>query len=363
MTAWIIRRWTDADGALGDLLGLLAGFPFTSEVSRSVALSGLITPVVRGAMAAVPLHVFRASTAGTGKSYLADVASAIATGRPCPVASAASDEAENEKRIAGLLLAGYPLVSLDNANGELGGDLLCQAIERPFIRIRPLGSSEMVEIEARATMFATGNALRVRGDMTRRTVVCDLDAGMERPELRQFTSDPFAEAIADRGRYVSASLTIVRAYKLAGMPGRLAPIASFADWSDAVRSALVWLGCDDPAISMVSAREDDPELAELREVIGLWGEALPLGESVSIKALADIASKRKATVMGEPTDLAHPELWDALLRIAGERGGVNTKRLGRWMMNREGRIVDGRRIKRSTTSGHGSVQRWGVQSA
>jgi len=314
----------DAEAAVSALSELLAGFPFTGEISRAVALSGLITPVVRGAMSVVPLHAFRANTAGTGKSYLADVASAIATGRPCPVTSAAPDEAETEKRIAGLLLAGYPLVSLDNCNGELGGDLLCQAIERPFIRIRPLGASEIVEIESRATLFATGNALRVRGDMTRRTVVCDLDAGMERPELREFTTDPFAEVIANRGRYVSACFTIVRAYQIAGSPKKLPPIASFSDWSDMVRSALVWLGCRDPASSMEAARDDDPDLANLRELMSCWDGAFSSDPVITRIAVADL----------------FPGLQDALRSVAGIRGGVDNIRLGRWLLNHEGRIVN-----------------------
>jgi putative DNA primase/helicase len=105
--------------------------------------------------------------------------------------------------------------------------------------------------------------------MTRRTLVCSLDAGIERPELRKFKSDPVATVMADRGLYVSACLIIVRAYAAADYPGRLPTIASFEDWSDTVRSALVWLGCEDPAKSMEAARDDDPELADLREVIGL----------------------------------------------------------------------------------------------
>lgn len=40
----------DARGALSLLEGLLSEFPFVDEASRSVALSALITPVVRGAM-------------------------------------------------------------------------------------------------------------------------------------------------------------------------------------------------------------------------------------------------------------------------------------------------------------------------
>ena len=263
-----------------------------------------------------PLHAFRAYTAGTGKSYMADVASAISTGRPCPVTSAAGDEAETEKRIAGMLLAGFPIACLDNVNGELGGDLLCQAIERPLIRLRPLGRSDIVEIESRSTMFATGNALRVRGDMVRRTLVCSLDAGVERPELRDFKADPIAKIQANRGLYVSACLIIVRAYAAAGSPDKLKPIASFEDWSDAVRSALVWLGCADPATSMQAARDDDPELTELREMLALWSDAFG-SDPMTAKEVADAIHQKEPTQIGEPTDYRHPDLRDALLRLVG----------------------------------------------
>ena len=347
--------------ALALLDGLLTEFPFVSAVSRAVALSALITPVVRGALAVAPLHAFRASTAGTGKSFLVDVASTIASGRPCPVAAAGAEEVETEKRLAGLLLAGFPIASLDNCNGELGGDLLCQAIERPFIRLRPLGRSEIIEVESRATLFATGNALRVRGDMVRRVVISDLDAGMERPELREFRSDPVATIMADRGRYVSAALTVVRAYIVAGYPGLLPPIASFADWSGLVRSALVWLGCADPAASMEQAREDDPELADLREVLTLWRERIG-DDGITVRDLAERASERKATMMGEPTDFSEPELRDALLRIAGERGNISTLRLGRWLLAREGRIANGWRFQQAGMT-HGGVKRWKVSRA
>jgi putative DNA primase/helicase len=360
-----------AEKSLALLSELLSEFPFVNfkengkpdrEVAKAVALSALITPVVRGALSVVPAHAFRANTAGSGKSYLADVASAISSGRPCPVISAGPDEAETEKRIAGLLLAGYPLISIDNVNGELGGDLLCQAIERPLIRIRPLGKSDINEIESASTIFCTGNQLRVRGDMVRRTLVCDLDAGVERPELRTFRSDPVAKVLADRSTYVSACLTIVRAYLAAPDHIRLPPLASFGDWSDLVRSALVWLGCADPVESMEAAREDDPELGELREVIGLWETAAALGEGVTAKALAKKAEQQHPSKCGEPMDFACPELRDVLLRVAGERGAISTRRLGQWLQKREGRIVGGRRIKRQRNAG-GGLTRWALEIA
>ena len=347
----------DALAALELLDGLLGGFPFVDHADRSVALAGLLTPVVRGAMSVAPLFGFRASTAGTGKSYLADLVAAISTGRPCPVISAGQSAEETEKRLGGMLLEGFPIVSLDNLNGELGGDLLCQAVERPLIRIRRLGESDISEVESRATILATGNGLRVRGDMVRRTVLCTLDANMERPELRVFDFDPVQTVLGDRGRYVGAALTIVRAFGGSG-ERPLSALASFGEWSDTVRSALVWLGRADPCDTMERAREDDPELEELREVIVRWHEAIRF-EPIAVRDLADRADERHEGFSGGG-DYIRPDLREVLLRIAGERGAISTRRLGYWLRNREGRIVDGRKIVR-TGRAHDSVALWAVR--
>jgi putative DNA primase/helicase len=214
-----------------------------------------------------------------------------------------------------------------------------------------------MEIESRATVFATGNGLRVRGDMTRRTLVGSLDAQMERPELRSFKTDPVAEVLADRGRYVGACLTIVRAYLRAGSPNPRPTIASFGDWSALVRSALVWLGCDDPVASMEAAREDDADLCDLREVLLEGGS----GFSFTVRALAEEASRRIPSVMGEPSDFARPELRDVLLRIAGDRSAISTRRLARWLMDHEGRIVSNLKVVRSGKA-QGGAQRWSISS-
>ena len=346
-----------AEEALEFLRGLLVGFPFVEEADRVVALAALLTVVVRGAMQVAPLFGIRATTAGTGKSYLADLIAALATGRPCPVISAGATSEETEKRLTGLLLEGFPILSVDNLNGELGGDLLCQAVERPLIRLRRLGGSEITEVESRATLLATGNGLRVRGDMVRRTLLCTLDANMERPELRTFAFDPVRAVIEDRGRYVAAALTIVRAFRLSRTP-TLPALASFDDWSDTVRSALAWLGCPDPCSTMERAREEDPELEEIREVITLWERDLG-GDGYTVRDLADAADKRDDAYSGSGS-YVRPEFRDALLRIAGERGAISTRRLGYWIKGRAGRIVDGRTITRAGEA-HGGIVRWSVR--
>ena len=340
------------------MTGLLAGFPFVNEVSRAVALSGLITPVVRGAMTVAPLFAIRASTPGTGKSYLVDLAAAISTGRPCPVSSAGQSEEELEKRLTGMLLGGSPIICIDNANGELGGALLCQATERPLVSLRKLGGSDNFEVPAQATLYCTGNNLRVSGDMTRRTLICDLDADMERPELRVFPVKPVDLVVANRGLYVSASLIIARAYVLAGRPGLLPQVGSYEGWSDTVRSALVWLGCADPADSMNAAREDDPELADHREVLAAWEGCHGFNSGLTVKELIDPAAMSNAD---PDTSAAATALRDCFQRIAGRGSDISAQRLGIWLAAKKGRIVGGRRIVRSSGE-TGGAARWQLQA-
>src|SRR5215472_18075574 len=170
------------------------------------------------------MHAFDAPEAGTGKSYMIDRASAIATGEIAPVIAAGRNEEETEKRLAAELMTGQPIVTIDNFNGDLSGDFLCQAIERPTIKPRILGRSETRRIENTVSMYANGNNMRLVGDIVRRVIRSSLDANMERPELREFKGDPVATVLADRGRYIAAILTIVRAYLVASCPNLLRPL-------------------------------------------------------------------------------------------------------------------------------------------
>jgi putative DNA primase/helicase len=350
----------DAQAALAVLNELLDEFPFVADVDRSVALSAIITPIVRGAVSVAPLHAIRASTAGTGKSYLADTASAIATGRPCPVIAVSGKPEETESRLVGLLLAAFPLISLDNVNGELGGDLLCQAVERPTVRVRRLGGSDIFEIESRATFYATGNGLRVRGDMTRRTVICNLDAGVERPEERQFTHSPVEDVLADRGRYVAAALTIVRAYIVAGSPGRLPRLASFEEWSDVVRSALVWLGQPDPVETTAEAREDDPDMIQHRDIVTTWADVIGKDSPKTVKQMVEIANQRQSNEYGDPGEYRSSEFRDALLSVASIRGEINKNTLGNYLRAKEGRISNRLRIRKAGEDSHSHGILWKI---
>ncbi len=329
----------DAVKSLDTLCALLSEFPFVTPASKSVALSAIIVAVCRRSMPMAPIHIFRATTAGTGKTYLVDVISTIAMGKPCAAMAASRDEKETDARLNGLLLAGYPIVSLDNVNGEFGSDILAQAVSGNTLALRPLGRSDIVNVDNTCTIFATGNGTRVRADLVRRTLICDLDAKMERPQQRQFGKKPVDMVMEDRGKYVSAAIAIVRAYIDAGCPDRVPALAGFSDWSDLVCSALVWLGCDNPLETQDVASLDDPHAAELREMLACWEADIGLNRPLTVAGIVGQAQVKQ-------------ELYDAILNVAADRGAINNRRFGKWLGLRRGQISSGMRLVNGDVS-HG----------
>ena len=246
----------------------------------------MLTTVCRAAFPVAPMHIGDATVAATGKSYLLSLIAAIATGRLMPVISAGKSEEEMEKRIGAAVIMGQSFVCIDNVNGEIGGDALCQLVEQPRPSIRVLGLSKLVEVEASSvTFFADGNNIVVTGDLSRRAIVFKLDAKMERPELRTFTGDPMKSVMDDRGKYIAACLTICRAYIAADRPNPMPQIASFNDWSNVVRSALVWLGEEDPVKSMDTSSAEDPVKNALLTMLTAWIEVM--GTSATLREVID----------------------------------------------------------------------------
>ena len=336
----------EAIRALAVLKELFVEFSFkrkTPTIDLSVALVGLLTALLRGSLPTSPIILVRGDTPGVGKSFLVDVIAMVATGRICPIITASRSLEETEKRIGAVLLSGSSIVSLDNTTHDLEGELLCQITERPVVRIRVLGRSEMPDCECHTAVFATGNNVGFKGDMVRRGLVCDLEALDERPEEREFKGDALARARTERERYIAAALTVARAYLAAGAPKVCKPIASYGLWSTLARSPLAWLGEPDPWASVEASRKDDPVLTAIREFFTLWPIYLRLDwpyTTASIVRTAEEDAQR-------PGNFNEPDLKNFLLKVAAERGRpsvISPERLGRWLRQVSGRVVDGRRL-------------------
>jgi putative DNA primase/helicase len=325
----------DALVALNLLIGLLSEFPFATAVDRSVGLSLCITPAVRTALHFSPMHLVRAALPGSGKSFLVNLAHVIQSGRFCPAVTAGETVNELEKRIDTMLLNGHPMFSLDNLSGDLFSNKLCNALTEAGVSPRVLGQSKTVDIDNTYFIAATGNNVRPVGDLTRRVLTSDLDPKVERPELRQFQGDPVKTIMADRGKYLSACLIIPRAYILAGMPGLLPPLNGFVNWSNFVRSALVWLGQEDPVGCLDAICDDDPGKQNLRVVVDAWKTAIGLDKPLTVKELLDKA--------GEVDPISGASLFPAFekaLAAATPRAPLDADAMGYWLRDAKGKVID-----------------------
>jgi putative DNA primase/helicase len=168
-----------AEDALAVLQLPLKDFPFLDEARRAVALSAILTTLVRRTLRAAPLFAIDAPKMASGKTLIATVCSYVATGRgPCLMPQVA-DSTDERKRLLSALLESPAILVIDNIEIPLRSDSLCIAITEPSFTDRILGKSETATAPTNCCFFATGNNLVVAGDLTARTLLCKIDPRCE----------------------------------------------------------------------------------------------------------------------------------------------------------------------------------------
>jgi hypothetical protein len=241
----------DMDSALELLHYVLADFPFVDGdkeecPSRANALAAMLTPIVKPAIAApAPLGLFDAPAAGTGKSLLAEVGSIIATGRPAEMMSAPRDFDEWRKMITTALLAGTAVIVIDNVTCPLDNPDLCKVLTETTHSDRAFHTQEKLVLPVKASFYATGNNIRVGGDMPRRCYWIRIDAESSRPFERSGFRIPDLKAwvIQRRGDLLTALLTLTRAWFAAGRPKpAVKPLGNFEAWCNTVGGILEYAG-------------------------------------------------------------------------------------------------------------------------
>jgi hypothetical protein len=290
---------------------------------------------------------------GSGKSYLCELITAFATPQRGTPTTFPSDDEECRKLLLAELLRAPAVIEFDNLTGDLAAHKsLCTVLTSEYLSGRILGVSKTATVSTRALFLSSGNNVGPVKDMTRRCVTIHLDPGCEMPAARSFKRpDLVRDVLRERGRYVSAALTIVRAWIAAGRPRTACKsLAGYGDWSELCRQPLLWLGLADSTESMFEAMAEDPDREALGRLLTAW-------QSIFGKTPAMV---RDAVKHATAYSSEHVELKEVLHDIADERGDINRRRLGWWIKRHAGRIVDGRRFVRA--SGNRSAEAWQVES-
>jgi hypothetical protein len=343
----------DAEEALAHLSGLLIEFNFARENDRAAALTAILTATLRPSLPTAPMFHVRAHMVGSGKSYLCELISAFSTPQRGTPMAFPSEEEECRKLLLAELLRAPAVIQFDNLTSDLvAHKSLCTALSSEYMSGRILGVSKTASVSTRTLFLSSGNNVGPVQDMVRRCITINLSPQCEVPAARTFARpDLVREVIRERGRYVSAALTLVRAWIVAGRPEMSCrALAGFGDWSDLCRQPLLWLGGADPTESVFVAMAEDPDRDLLLRLLDAW--ILVFG-----KTAAMVRDAMRRTMAPDHPD--HAELRDVLLEIAGERGEINPRKLGWWIRRHSGRIVEEKRIVRA--DGNKSAERWRVE--
>jgi len=331
-----------------------AEFPFVDDVARGAMLSTVLTAVMRQSLDGAPGTIFDAPAAGTGKTLLGFLVQAL-TGMPRQAIPECRDEDEVRKRILSTLRTGQPCMLLDNIRGQFGSASLEAMLTTDVYSDRLLGGSRMLTLPTSVMVMISGNNFRPAGDLWRRLLTVRMDAGIEAPERRSFSFEPFSHCRDNRQRIVAAALTLLRGFVAEGSPRTMPDrLASFDEWDCRIRQAVLWISSAglmpegaavaDPVGSIERAKKDEPERQKL-------GALLTLAHGVKRDTqwrVADLVGEARQAIT-QPTFA--PEqvkaLHSVLMEIAGERGEVNPRVLGRWIERQQMRRCGGLWVKRA----------------
>jgi hypothetical protein len=334
----------DAQEATEMRLEVVQDFPFATDGHRSAWLAGLLTPLARFAFEGpAPLFLVDANVRGSGKGLLLDCICTITTGKRFTIATYTDDLDQLRKRFLSLAIAGERLVLFDNLEGRFGNAVLDAALTATSWEDRLLGVNRMVRAPLLVTWYATGNNVAVHADTARRICHVRLESPHEHPELRRdFKHPELLKHVEDRrDELLVAALTILSAYCVAGKPSQdLSAWGSFQGWSQLVRSALVWCGLPDPAMTRMQLQKHSDVTAEhLSVLISCWEQLDPDRQGLTGSEVIETIKKYMDKKATEPAPAHILDLKDAIEAMVGR---LDPKALGYLLRSHRRRIFNGK---------------------
>ena len=328
--------------ALTLLEGLLAEFHFVSDTDRAAALAAIFTAVARPSLPHAPAFHVRAPVFGSGKTYLCELIGAFAGPSFSNKVSYPTTTEEATKVILALLLTSPAVIEFDDMDSDwLPHGVLKRALTAEHVTDRILGVSKTATVSTRSLFLGSGNNVGPIRDMLRRVLTIHLDPRVATPATLSYKGLPVDKVRQNRGDYVGAVLTIIRAWRAAGLPrGEADNIATYGGaWSDYCRHPLMWLGHHDPATSLLEQVRHDPDGDALGGLMTEWRSVFG----------ASATTVRRAVEVALAT---HPNLLDAMREFpVEERGEINNGKLG-WLLKRHAnRVIGGFEFQKGEAGG------------
>lgn len=347
----------DIENALLTIDEVIGQFPYVNQCAKANAIGLLLTPMLRHAIGGkVPLALLNAPQAGTGKSLLAEVISVITTGSIAAMIGAPHEEEEWRKLITSILLAGSTMIIFDNVAHPLISANLARALTAAEWKDRLLGTNTEVILRQLATWMATGNNIRLGGDLARRCYEIRIDAKMARPQTRQGFKHPrlLQWTTENRSQILAALLIVVRGWYAEKRPTFDVPIiGGFEEWACTVGSILGFARVPGFLQNLDKMYETaDIESSQWEIFLSAWYEQFGNNDVTVAGVIATVESQVHFRT-------AMPE---TLLGVFQSERGSFACRLGKALAQRvEARFGNcGYYVQRGPNDDHAKVARWRV---
>lgn len=297
----------EVQNARAILEDIIAEFPFVDQSDRANMLALMITPITRPAIKRhVPQALIDAPKQGTGKGLLSDIVSIIATGEPASILTAPNNEEEWAKKITSILMCGSTIITIDNIPGRLQSSKLDAVLTADWWIDRLLGGNTMIKVPHRATWMATGNNIKVGGDLARRCYRIRIDPKISKPWNRTgFKYEDLATHVKEyRSEKVTAILTLVRAWFAAGCPidKNIPSLGTFTGWARMVGSILSFAGIKGFLQNLDKLYDEmDEENAQWAIFLQAWKDTFG-NQAIFIKELVAALTEEEKEVKQEPLE-------------------------------------------------------------
>lgn len=330
----------------------MSDMPFPSDRDRANALALMITPFVRGLFDLVPMAVINGLQMGVGKNLLVDCIAMLATGSFAVPMPYVMDDDETRKQMTAAFRSGMELFAFDEAH-VIQGASLARALTSVTYSDRILGASHFAEFPNTVTWMAMGNNVQVNGDCSRRVYWIDLKPKGANPQDRDASSfrhpDLKGWTQENRARLVSAVLTLVRAWFVAGQPSapRGSSLGSYEKWDKTVGGIVAHAGIQG-FLSEVQEKRSETDfegafwLAHIQWLYEVFGTAHFTTAEVRSHAVTDPAGYEAPPGMDDASDKGYS-------RVLGQK---YAQKADRW-------FGDLRLVKAGM--GHRSTIKWAVE--
>ncbi len=364
----------DVREALKTLLAPFRKFPYASAADWTNALAMKLTAAVRAVLSTAPAALLNAPEVGTGKTMEARATAAIACGFIPSVHAWPYSEEELRKALLSIYMEAPAAVVFDNVMGDLSSAHIARLLTTSKVADRILGQTQTVDVPTRALLLFSGNNVSLLGDLPRRFLTIRLDAKTETPWLREFDFDALEVTERDWLRLRIAALTVLRGFFVAGAPKKgPGQLGSFEQWDRMIRQCLVWLRDSeladhpvvDPIESLREAKSENPDTLQLQAILEAWygvfgSEPKTVQEAIRVATEKNEQGEEEEQGEKPAARRKHQALYQALYEIAGEKGYINPKSLGKWLSYRRGRHFKDRFFESSKAS-RGGALKWEVR--